>query len=490
MAIGPLPDPVPRRTGKSSRHLLNLLATGAAQFLDAVVPTVMVLLIANVYGLEPLGEFCVAMAFASIAALLCGSGIANAVCFEVASADDDAESHNAALMAGAIGFAGCFAVALPLLGWASWLVGHGSSMVVLVVTLAIGYGLRALGGLFNAVLRGRREMQVSVWPMLVALLLVAATVVPLLAMRRPLAEVAMAWTACQLCGPIWLFVALRRRGVSGSLNGAWRRLGTIARASWMLTLESVVFRVGLQLAVVLLPLLLTAREVGLYNAAAKPFQLLVLANECVIQFFLPYLAAVPQASRVELEARLQQFHKMAFFFTATTLVLVVVFAPSISSILFGDSGPDVAPFMAVLALGYIVYYTPPYSGGFKSMGKSRLSVICAVAQTTTVLASLPLLAPAFGVWGVVWAVCLAYAVYWLLEVWFYRESRLKAVAGVGRYVVFLLFNLVVGHLLEALVGGVAAMAIFLCVAAAASLVLYWTADERRFAMAIAFSKPG
>ena len=440
----------------------------------------MVLMIANIYGLEPLGEFCVAMAFGSIAAIICGTGIANAVCFEVASANDDPESQNAMLIAGTIAFTVCFAAALPLLGWASRLV----------AALAVGYGLRALGGLFNAVLRGRREMQVAVWPMLVTLLLVAATVVPLLAMRRPLTEVAMAWAACQFCAPIWLFFALRRRGIGRSLRGACQRLGRIARASWMLTLESVVFRVGLQLAVVLLPLLLTTREIGLYNAAAKPFQLLVLANECVIQFFLPYLAAVPQTARDELENRLQQLHKMSFFFTATTLVLVAVFAPSISSMLFGDTGPTVAPFMAVLAFGYIVYYTPPYSGGFKSMGKSRLSVICALAQTITVLASLPLLAPQFGVWGVVWSMCLAYAVYWLLEVWFYHESRLKAVAGVGRYVVFIVFNLALGHLLEATVGGVAAMVVFLGVAAVASFALYWTGEERRFALAIAFPKAG
>lgn len=490
MATGPLPDPGPRRSARSSRHLLNLLATVATQFLDAFVPTAIVLMIANLYGLEPLGDFCVAMAFASIAAILCGTGIANAVCFEVAAADGDPEAHNGLLMAGTIGFAACFAAALPLLVWASWLVGHDASMVALVVVLAVGYGLRAVGALFNAVLRGRREMQVAVGPMLVTLLVVAVTVVPLLALRRPLLQVAMAWTACQVCTPIWLFLALRRRGLGGSFQGVRRRLGRIARSSWMLTLESVVFRVGLQLAVVLLPLLLTTREIGLYNAAAKPFQLLVLANECVIQFFLPYLAAVPLTAKDELETRLQRFHKMAFFFTATTLVLVAVFAPSISSILFGETGPAVAPFMAVLAFGYIVYYTPPYSGGFKSMGKSRLSVICSLAQTATVLASLPLLAAPFGVWGVVWGVCLAYTVYWLLEVWFYHESRLKAVAGVGRYVVFLLFNLAVGHLLEAAVGGLAAMLLFLGVAAVASLVLYWTGEEKRFALAIAFPKAG
>lgn len=490
MATGPLPDPGPRRPARGTRHLLNLLATGAAQFLDAVVPTAMVLMIANLYGLEPLGEFCVALAFASIAAILCGTGIANAVCFEVAAAADDPKMQNALLSAGTIVFASCFAVALPLLGWASVLVGHGSSMVMLVMALAVGYGLRALGGLFNAVLRGRREMQVAVWPMLITLLLITVTVVPLLALRRPLPQVAMAWAACQVCGPIWLFCALRRRGIGRSLRGARQQLGRIARSSWMLTLESVVFRVGLQLAVVLLPLLLTSREIGLYNAAAKPFQLLVLANECVIQFFLPYLAAVPHTARHELETRLQQFHKMAFFFTATTLVLVAVFAPSIASILFGATGPAVAPFMTVLAFGYIIYYTPPYSGGFKSMGKSRLSVICALAQTITVLASLPLLVPPFGVWGVVWGMCLAYAVYWLLEVWFYHESRLKAVAGIGRYVVFLLFNLAVGYLLEATVGGVAAMAIFLGSTAVASLVLYWTGEEKRFALAIAFPKAG
>jgi hypothetical protein len=62
------------------------------------------------------------------------------------------------------------------------------------------------------------------------------------------------------------------------------------------------------------------------------------------------------------------------------------------------------------------------------------------------------------------------------------------VAGIDRYVAFLLFNLACGYLLEASVGGVAAMAIFLGIAAVASLGLYWTAQERRFALAIAFPR--
>lgn len=484
----PTAQAAPRRSAQGSRHLLNLLATGATQLIDAVVPTAMVLLIVKFYGLEPLGEYCVAMAFASIAALLCGTGLATAVCFDVAASPDDPESQNASLMAGTLAFAAGFAVALPLLAWAAWLVGHGPVMVGLVVSLAVGYGLRALGGMFNAALRGRHEMQLAVWPTLLTLLLVVVAVLPMLFMRRPLAHVAVAWSACQVCLPVWLFFSLRRRGLANSFRGAGRRLGQLARASWILTLESVVFRVGLQLAIVLLPLLLTSREIGLYNAAAKPFQFLVLANDCVIQFFLPYLAAVPQGSRDELETRLQQFHKLAFFFTATTLVLVAAFSSSIASLLFGDTGPAVAPFMAVLAFGYILYYTPPYSSAFKSIGKSRLSVACGVAQTVTILAALPILAPPFGVWGVVSASCLAYGVYWMLEVWFYRESRLTPVTGIERYVVFLLFNLACGYLLEASIGGITAMAIFLAVAAVASLGLYWTGQERRFAMAITFPK--
>ena len=487
MAAANATTPAPSRSTRGSRHLLNLLATGATQLIDAIVPTAMVLMIVNFYGLEPLGEYCVAMAFASIAALLCGNGLATAVCFDIA-ASPDRESQNASLMAGTISFAGCFAVALPLLSCAAWLVGHEPAMVELVVPLAVGYGLRAFGGIFNAALRGRHEMHVAVWPTLLTLLLIVVTVLPLLAMRRPLGQVAVTWSACQLCLPIWLFVSLRRRGLATSLRGAGRRLGQLVRSSSILTLESVVFRVGLQLAIVLLPLLITSREIGLYNAAVKPFQFLVLANDCVIQFFLPYLAAVPRGSRAELESRLQQFHKLAFFFTATTLVLVAVFSSSIASLLFGETGPAVADLMAVLAFGYILYYTPPYSSVFKSIGQSRLSVICGVAQTVTILAALPLLAPPFGAWGVVAASCLAYGVYWILEVWFYRESRLTPVAGVERYVAFLLFTLACGYLLEASLGGIAAMAIFLGIAAVASLGLYWTGQERRFAMGIAFPK--
>lgn len=486
MATGQRPDPI--RFPRSSHHLLNLLATVATQVLDAVVPTVIVLMIANCYGLESLGTYCVASAFASVAALLCGTGISNAVCFDVAAAGDDLESQNAVLTAGTIAFTLCSAVALPLVVGASWAMGYGPSTVGMVAFLTVGSGLRALAGLFNAVLRGRREMQVAVVPMLLSLLLTAAAVMPLLAAGSPLAHVAAIWAACQACPPIWLFVALRRRGLFTAVRGVGLHLARVARASWMMTLESVLFRVGLQAVVVMLPWLLTAREIGLYNAAAKPFQIIVLANECVIQFFLPYLAVVPRGARREFESRLQQFHKAAFFFTATTLVLVAVFAPSIATILFGDVGAAVAPFMATLACGYIVYYLPPYSGGFKSIGQSRLSVACATAQLITILVALPLLVPRFGVWGIIWAVCLAFTVYWLMEVWLYRMSGLKPVAGIERYLAFIAFNVAVGVLLQARLGGLAGMVVFLCTTALASLPIYWTRDERRLAVALAFHK--
>ena len=256
----------------------------------------------------------------------------------------------------------------------------------------------------------------------------------------------------------------------------------------MMTLESVLFRVGLQAVVVMLPWLLTASEIGLYNAAAKPFQIAVLANDCVIQFFLPYLAVVPRGARGELESRLQQFHKAAFFFTATILVSVALFAPSITTILFGDVGAAVTPFMATLACGYIIYYLPPYAGGFKSIGKSRLSVACAVAQLVTILVALPLLVPRFGVWGIVWGVCLAFTVYWLMELWLYHVSDLKPVAGIERYLAFIAFNVAFGLLLKARLGGLAGMVVFLSTTALVSLPIYWTRDERRLAVALAFQK--
>lgn len=490
MATATLAAPPARRSNHGTRHLVNLLATAATKFVDAAVPTAMVLMIANFYGLEPLGEYCVAMAFASIAAILCGTGLATAVCLDVAAASDDRDSQNASLMAGTLAFSAFFAASLPLLALAAWAVGHGPDMVGLIVSLALGYGMRVYGAIFNAALRGRHEMQVAVWPTLFTVLMVAVTVLPLLAMRLPLAHVAVVWSVTQICLPVWLFFSLRSRGLATSLRGVGGRLGQLARSSSILTLESVVFRVGLQFAVVILPLLVTSRDIGLYNAAVKPFQFLVLANDCVIQFFIPYLAAVPRGSRAELETRLQQFHKLAFFFTATTLVLVAVFSSSIASLLFGEEGPTISPFMAALAFGHIVFYSPPYASVLKSIGKSRLSIMCGVGQTMTILTMLPLLAPSFGAWGIVSASCVAYGVCWMIAVWFYHQSRLAPVAAVERYIAFLLFNLACGYLLEVSIGGVAAMVIFLGISTLSSLVIYWTVQERRFAMALAFPKMG
>jgi O-antigen/teichoic acid export membrane protein len=481
MADRYLPNAIQNRSAHSSRHLINLLATGATQLLDAITPTVMVLMIGNLYGFESLGEYCVAVAIASISAILCGNGVANAVCFDIAKAQNDSEAQNASLMAGLTLVAAGYVVVTAILTTAAVLMDQRSSMLGLVFSLAPGYGLRSVAGILNGAFRGRREMHVAIMPMLLALMLVVGTTLPMLFNQRPLNQVALAWSACQACLPISLFLSLRHRGLATSFHGACQRLRHVAGSSWMMTLESVIFRAGIQLAIVILPLLIATREIGLYNAAAKPFQFLVIANDCVIQFFLPYLAAVPNGFRLEFMKRVQQFHKLAFFFTATTLVAGAVFAGSIASWLFGDNGPTVAPFMALLAFGYIIYYAPPYSSVFKTIGKSRLSVICGVSQTITILVALPLLAAPFGIWGVIYASCLAFAVYWSLEVWLFRAAGLVPVADIERYAALLLFNLGFGYALEASIGGAAAILIFIAASTMASVLVYWTPDELRLA---------
>jgi len=467
------------------RHLVNLIVTAAVQLLDAVVPVAMVLLIANKYGFDVLGNYCVATAFASIAAVLCGTGAANAVCFEIASAGDNKTRQNSILVAGVGVLAGYCVAAISIIVGLPIVLGYNAEMIQLVILLSCGYSLRAVGHLLNGVFRGRREMHMQLWPTLLVLGTVSLTVLPLLVLGRPLSQVVLTWSFCQAIGPLVLAFLLLRRGFFRSVSGARAHLRRIIKLSLTIGLESAVFRMGVQLVVVLLPLVLTAREIGIYNAAAKPFQLLVIANECVIQFFLPYLASVKHRERIVIETYLQRFHKLAFFFTATTIVLAQAFSLTISKILFGDMGTTVAPYMSVLALGYVLYYTPPYCGAFKSIGKERLSVVCATAQLITMMTSLVLLVPVLKIWGVVAGMCLAYTVYWLLEVWFYRQSKLAPVEGISRYLSYLACNVLIGHLLEATIGGLAAIVLFICCAAVTSLFLYWTPQERTFAYQLA-----
>ena len=248
--------------------------------------------------------------------------------------------------------------------------------------------------------------------------------------------------------------------------------------------DTMVYRFGTQIVVVLLPVLLTVQECGLYTAAAKPLVLLGVGNQFVAQFFGPYIASVQFADRQRVVQRIQLCHKIAFFFTGSVFVVAFAFPYELCNVLFGESGNAVAPYFRILALASIVYHSPPYTAPLKALGLERQVLWCGVVQFSTMFSSLLLFTPLWGLWGAVGAPFAAYLSSWLSAALLYRRNSLAPVHQPTRYVAYLALSCCCGLLLQWMPDVRVAFAGFVASVAIVSAVVYWSRAEWTFAWSL------
>ena len=195
--------------------------------------------------------------------------------------------------------------------------------------------------------------------------------------------------------------------------------------------------------------------------------------------FLPYVAAAKNISKEAVEASLQNLHKLAFFFTCAVFTFIYFFSNSISTALYGvDTGPIVFPWLQVLSIIFFIYYCPPYAGALKALEKSTSSLVCAVVQFVVLLSSVVLLAPAYGMIGVVWATANGFIAYWITEVVSYRRLKISVVKGLLSYFLFFLVNGLACFLIHCLLGNVfLAIALDIPVVIGCGAIFFWSPLE-------------
>jgi O-antigen/teichoic acid export membrane protein len=436
---------------RSSTHLLNYFSIALVYFLRMLVPFFIIVLIGRFYSPQQFGRYAVATSFMSVLGLFLTFGVANVASFEIAlwKKDDRQEiaeilrtSGVVLLLFTAAGFAamGAFLLVLP----------YSPEIKTIILALALGYFLMAGHSVLTSVFIGIKEMKWIIPSSLANLFAVLIFVVPMIFRRHPLPQVAVSWSLTQLAGVLVTIYYLNKNHYLIPAKSSKTQILYTMKRSFGVGLDNVIYKVGSDLTNIILPFFLLESQIGIFNGAFKPYVLLIAGNQITIQFFLPYLAAALHEDKQKKESLLNIFHKVNVLFTFTLIILPLFFARFLNRFLFGSQLQDSVPFMTFLAVGYLVYYLPPYAAPLKAFKKEWRVLISSSTQVLVNLLAILVLVPRFGIRGAVLAVILAFFSYWLANIVLYLREKLKPVSHPIHYGAYMGVSLGLGFAITAL----------------------------------------
>jgi O-antigen/teichoic acid export membrane protein len=102
-------------------------------------------------------------------------------------------------------------------------------------------------------------------------------------------------------------------------------------------------------------LMMTARDVGVYNAALPTAMLLLIPSQCILSIYLPLIAEL--VSRNEREDISVIHHRVTRWIVLLTLpatLFQIAFSREIVIALFGEAYAQAGPALAVLAIGFLI----------------------------------------------------------------------------------------------------------------------------------------
>jgi O-antigen/teichoic acid export membrane protein len=462
------------KPGSRQRYISNYSSVVLVYFISMIIPFLILMMIGRFYPVAEFGRYAIATSFMGTVAILFNLGISNTVSFEIAVIDRQAKAQIAEVLnVGSVCFAIFSLLGLLIVVAALYLLGYRPEILKIIFALAPGYWMMGLNTVWNATFLGIREMKYIVVSSLAVLMAVLLFVIPLIVLKKPLWVVALAWSLSQIAGTAVILFLIGKRGYLKRSKILKDKLSFFMRRALGIGMDNLLFRLGDNLTNILLPLYLTEEIIGVFNGAFKPFVLLVAGTQISIQFFNPYIAAVRDSDKKSKEDILSAFHKLIFFFTFSVTILPLFFAGAINHLIFGSQLSRSVPYMVILAVGYLFANSPPYSSPLKALGLEWKVILSAAAKLTLNIVGVVVLVPLFGLKGAIYAVVVSLIGYWLVNVAIYAYQKIKPISGVPNYILFLLFVLLNGWLLNRFWGeGLPVMLVFLLLNGVGGFFLY------------------
>jgi len=384
-----------RASGRSARRALSLSlrTTFLGQFLMAVSGV----MLARALGQEDRGEIAAAMLWPTVIAGIGTLGLTESLTFHIAREPQSAGRYIGSGLAlasiQAVVFTALTMALIPIV-----LSGHESDVITdgLIYSAylpLITFGVVFIGGL-NGLHRYRafNTVRLSIF-----VLMVASQAALLLFDSSTVRALVIAFVGCQ-AAMTFLAAFLLRRARPGRLaadRATMRQLFGYGVRSNTGTSSSFLNQRMDQLAI---SAFMSASQLGLYAVAVNLTQVAALVGNAVAYATLPNVAALdPGPERARLARRLVGFTLLL----ATALALpVILFAPLLIDILFGDEFSEAADISRLLAAGAIVFAVArAVEAILRAVGRPLAAGMGELLALAATLGGLAVMLPLFGVIG-------------------------------------------------------------------------------------------
>jgi O-antigen/teichoic acid export membrane protein len=415
--------------------LIRSVAGGGAVQLGGTLATFLVaVLLARGLGVHGYGEYGIAMAVIAVAAIPGELGLSKLVVRETAAA---ASRNDWPTFFGVIGWADrtCLrmsaAIAL-IVAVGSWLVlGDGSAGVALAILAGVPViPLLALAKIRGAALQGLHHLVMGqipptlLRPALLSILVLGAQI--LRTHLNPTTAMALnSVTAAVAFGVGYLLLRSRQPAQE---SGAVIRDGARWLASSIpMALSDGMFLIQAQLCVLLLGILASPNEVGLFRTAVAA------ATIVTMPAIVLHTVTIPVFARLHAEGDIGQLRTLTLRTAQAQFLIMLLISPPllvdggpILGLLFGSDYSAAAPALSITLAGYLFSAACGPTGPLLNMTRHERRVTRAMSVGVVVnLATMPIFVPLFGLAGaaislaigtVAWNVIATYDAYRLLKI--------------------------------------------------------------------------
>jgi len=468
----------------NQKHFINFISVWIASSLNMILPVIIMLCLGRFYEVEEFGNYSVAASFMGAMAVFLTFGLGNVVSFEIAAIKDKEKPKLSELIVSSVfslfifSIFGIFLTAVSL-----YFLNYNAEIVRLVVLLGFGYWFIAANFILSGIFMGLKKMHIPAIAALFKLLAVIVLVIPSLYFHCPLWEIALAWTLSQGLGCLVNLRYLYKEGLLMRSRIKKQQLNLMLKRSIGIGFDSVISRLGANLTIILLPLYLTAYQIGLFNGAFKPFVLLAFPAECSMRFFSTYIAGIRDNTKMNISEYLSLLHKIVTFFTLTILITPIFFSNTLIKFVFGVNLIECAPYMAALAFGYMIFYLPPQSPPLMALSLEWKVIWCSIVRFLTNLTAIIIFIPKYGIMGAVIAINISFFSYWIMTIIIYKRVKLRPVKNPFRYFVFASLAFLLGWTINKWISKeLLGVALFLIITGLLSLLVYWDKSEKQLAI--------
>ncbi|MBI5837951.1 MAG: flippase [Candidatus Eisenbacteria bacterium] len=299
---------------------------------------------------------------------------------------------------------------------------QASPWLVLVFGASLAMGM--LGELFRAVFRARQRMGYEAGLNFLERAGSALLGAGALLLGFRLVGVAAAWSVGALAAALAAVALARRAGIRWPQRFELRDSSAVLRQALPLVLLGVFGSIYFRQDVLLLRWLRTEREVGLYGAAYRLFEMFVFLPGSLSLAYLPAAAAARSESLESLRKLFRRAMALSFSLGCPLALMAAFRTDEAVRLLFGAGFAESVPAAQVLVWTLPLYFANTVVRSTLIVGRPRLPAV-AVAAAIVANAALNLAwIPRMGITGAAWATLLTEVFLFLLQgVFVLRDLR-------------------------------------------------------------------